>query len=176
MLSMRADAPRAGGPRLASGGASATRWRSTRVTAPRLRARAGGDHQGGADHAPAGARQRPAAVLLVRAQPQPVDGHAVRVRRLRAQHHEVRLPGGAPPVGPGARRSRPALRTRGAAWRGLPGLGPACGRRRGLQEGLHLPANAGHTALQSASGNHARRNLSAAALTVRRQGVHPRAA
>jgi len=128
---MRADAPRAGGPRLAPGGASATRRRSTRVTAPRLRARAGGDYQGGADHAPAGARERPAAVVLVRAQPQSVDGHAVRVRRLRAQHHEVRLPGGAPPVGPGA--AQPCARAvlpGGACWgsRRRAGAGEGCGR------------------------------------------------
>ena len=53
---------------------------------------AGGNYQGGADYAAAAAPKRPAALLLLCAPAEPVDGHALCFRRVGAQHHEICLP------------------------------------------------------------------------------------
>lgn len=57
--------------------------------------RAGGNHQGSADHEATGAPERAATLLLVCAPAQPLDGHAIRIRRLCIEHNEICIPGGA---------------------------------------------------------------------------------
>lgn len=74
---------------------------------------AGRDHSRGADHALLQPPERLAAPHLVRARPRAVDGHALCGRRLRAAHHEVRVPRGGVP----AAASR-------ATTRGARGAGP----------------------------------------------------